>query len=118
MKNRAFLARLGFALSGIALAWRRERSFRTQVGLGAAALCVTIAVRPGLVWVALVVLAIALVLALEMINSAIEAIADHLHPELATAIKIGKDIAAGAVLLASMASVLIAALMLAARFGE
>ena len=40
MKNARFLTRLGYAPAGIATVWRRERSFRTQVVLGAAALVV------------------------------------------------------------------------------
>ena len=34
MKNRPFSERLAFALSGLREGWRRERSFRTQVGCG------------------------------------------------------------------------------------
>jgi undecaprenol kinase len=57
-------------------------------------------------------LSISLVLALELINSALEALIDHLHPDVAPAIKIAKDAAAGAVLLASIAAALVGVLML------
>ena len=36
-KNQPFRRRLGFAMNGIALVFRRERSFRTQSGLALAA---------------------------------------------------------------------------------
>ena len=49
---------------------------------------------------------IALVLSLEMVNSAIEKLCDHLHPEFHKQIGIVKDIAAGAVLWASFISVI------------
>jgi undecaprenol kinase len=113
MKNRPFLERLGFAAWGIAAAWRRERSFRTQVLLGVAAVAFTVVLAPALIWAAAVALSIALVLALELLNTALECVVDHLHPEAAPEIKLAKDIAAGAVLVASAGAVAIGTLMLA-----
>jgi undecaprenol kinase len=112
MKNRPFHERLGFAIDGIVAVWRRERSFRTQVGAAVTAVLTTALLRPSLPWVAAVVLSIGLVLALELLNSALEALIDLLHPDVAPAIKIAKDAAAGAVLLASIAAALVALLML------
>jgi undecaprenol kinase len=101
MKNRPFHERLSFALDGIRAVWRSERSFRTQCGCALAAAGVTIALRPGWTWAAIIALATALVLALELMNSALEYLMDHVHPDIAPAIKRAKDAAAGAVLLAS-----------------
>lgn len=53
---------------------------------------------------ALVWLCFGLVLTLELINTAIEELLDHLHPEKHPAIGKAKDIAAGAVLLACIIS--------------
>jgi undecaprenol kinase len=114
MKNKPFGERLGFALDGLREAWRRERSLRTQTYIGAAALAVTIALRPGLLWAGLVVLSIALVLALELANSAIESLIDHLHPQIAPEIKLAKDVIAGAVLVACCGALGIGALMVLA----
>jgi diacylglycerol kinase (ATP) len=111
MKNRPFRARLGFALAGIRIVWARERSFRTQCGLALVAAVATAVLRPGWVWAALVALSVALVLLLEMVNAAIEYVIDRLHPELHDEIMHAKDAAAGAVLLASFASLVVAALM-------
>jgi undecaprenol kinase len=111
MKNKHFYHRLGFATSGISEAWRREQSFRTQVLLGIAAVALTIVLRPGLIWAAAVALSIALVLALELLNTAIECLIDHLHPETAPEIKLAKDIAAGAVLMASAGAACVGLLM-------
>ena len=99
-------------MAGIRIVWRREKSFRTQCVLAVAALVATAAVRPGAAWSALILLAIALVLALEMANAALEYAIDRIHPGLAEEIGFAKDAAAGAVLLASMASLGIGALML------
>jgi undecaprenol kinase len=114
MKNLGFHRRLGFALAGIAAIARRERSFRTQIIAALAAIITMALLRPGLLWSAVVVLSIALVLALELLNSALEAMIDHLHPDIAPAIKIAKDAAAGAVLVTSAAAIAIGTLMLVA----
>lgn len=118
MKNASFPTRLGYALAGIRIVWRRERSFRTQSRLAVAALMVTAVLRPGLVWSALIVLAVALVLALEAANAALEYLIDHIHPEIAEEIRFAKDAAAGAVLLASIGVACIGALMLLWRLGS
>jgi undecaprenol kinase len=112
MKNRTFLHRLGFAMAGIVAVWQGERSFRTQVAAAVVTLAVTTLLRPGLLWAAALALSIGLVLALELLNSALEAMIDHLHPDIAPAIKIAKDAAAGAVLVASISAALVGALML------
>jgi undecaprenol kinase len=45
---------------------------------------------------------------------ALECVVDHLHPETAPEIKLAKDIAAGAVLVASVAAVIVGVLMIVA----
>jgi diacylglycerol kinase (ATP) len=116
-KNQPFRRRLGFALNGIGLVFRRENSFRTQaiLALAAGAGCLLLAPGPG--WAAAVVLATGLVLALELVNAAIEYLADHLHPGFATEIGAAKDAAAGAVLVASLSALAVAAALLWARFA-
>jgi diacylglycerol kinase (ATP) len=111
MKNRPFRARLGFALAGLAIVWRRENSFRTQCGLAAIAAIVTAVLRPDWIWMALITVTIAIVLLLEMVNAALEYLIDRVHPEIHDEIKYAKDAAAGAVLLASMASLAVGGLM-------
>lgn len=68
--------------------------------------------RPGAVWWGLIALVTALVLAFELLNSALERFIDHLHPDRHPEIKLVKDMAAAAVLILSMAAVAIAAAML------
>lgn len=118
IKNRRFAERLGFAVAGIRLVFAREKSFRSQCALALAAAIATIALRPGPLWSALVALSIALVLALELANSALEYLLDHLHPDRAREIGAAKDAAAAAVLLASLAAVSVGALMLLATLGR
>lgn len=118
MKSRRFAVRLGFAFAGLRLVFRREKSFRSQSFVALAATLVTLALRPGLLWSAMVALAIALVLALELANSALEYLLDHLHPDRAREIGAAKDAAAGAVLIASLAAATIGGLMLLAVLGR
>jgi undecaprenol kinase len=117
LKNLRFVDRLGFAIAGVALAARRERSFRTQALLGAGALTAVTILRPGVTWAAIILLSIALVLALEMVNGALEALLDHLHPGFAVEIGKAKDLTAGAVLVASIAALGVGAMMLLSRFA-
>src|ERR1019366_7953095 len=102
MKNKQFYHRLGFAASGVSEAWRRERSFGTPVLLARAAIVFTVVFAPGLIWAAAVALSIALVLTLELLNTAMECLIDHLHTETASALTFAKDIAAGSALMATV----------------
>jgi diacylglycerol kinase (ATP) len=116
VKNRSIGARIGFALSGWKIAWRRERSFRTQAWCALAAFAALVVLRPPPIWWALVGVVCALVLALELINSALEAVIDLLHPGIHPEIKAIKDMLAGAVLAISCAALFVA-VVLALAYG-
>jgi len=109
VKNRSLFARIGFAVAGWKAAWARERSFRTQVWFACAALLALLVLRPSPIWWAIVAMTCALVLALELINSALEGLVDLLHPEIHPEIKIIKDMLAGAVLAISCVALVVAA---------
>ena len=115
MKNRPFRERIGFALAGWREAFAREASFRTQLGMAGLAVAALLVLRPAPVWWALVGLTCALVLALELVNSAVEAVIDLLHPGIHPSIKIAKDMLAGAVLAMSCAALVVAAAMVVAN---
>jgi undecaprenol kinase len=99
-KNQPFAARLGFALRGLGSALRTEASLKVQAVALAAALVALCVLRPEPVWWALVALASAAVIAAELLNTAIEQLADLLHPDAHPRIQSLKDCAAGAVLVA------------------
>jgi undecaprenol kinase len=107
-KNKPFYKRVGFALAGIAYAVRSEQSARIQVGAFAVVVVAMLVLRPGPFWWALVLLASAGVFAAEMFNTAIEHLADHLHPEIHPHIRAVKDCAAAGVLIASLGAVAVA----------
>jgi len=112
VKNRPFRARLGFAFTGIRACWRGEASFRVQARLALLALAALLVLRPAPTWWAAIAICCALVLALELINSALEAVIDRLHPEIHPSIGLAKDMLAGAVLVMSFASLLVGAAMM------
>ena len=116
LKNRPLHARVMVALHGIAAAFRRERSFRTQVGFATAAVVALIILRPALIWWAVVAMSCALVLGLELMNSALEALVDHLSPDEHPDVRLVKDMAAGGVLLASIGSLVCGILLVLSRW--
>lgn len=111
MKNQPFLKRLRYAVTGIKIALKNESSFRTQVIFAFGALLLLLIFGPEPIWWALIIIMIALVLAAELINTALEFVIDRLHPEQHPIIGKAKDCAAGAVLLLSIASIFVAAAM-------
>lgn len=110
-KNRPLRVRVAVALDGITAAFQRERSFRTQLGFATVALLSLILLRPALIWWAVVAMCCALVLGLELMNSALEALVDHLRPEEHPDVRLVKDMAAGGVLVASIGSLVCGVLL-------
>lgn len=107
MKGQGFLRRFGYARSGITVAFRRERSMRTHgVAVVAVVIFLTLTGAPA-VWWALIGLAVGLVLVAEMANTAIETLADRLHPGQHPEIGVVKDVAAGAVLVATLVAIVV-----------
>jgi undecaprenol kinase len=104
-KNQSFARRLAFALAGFGHALRAERSLQTQLGILVGVVAVLGYLRPPAVWWALVSVCAAGVIGAELFNTAIERLADHLHPDLHPQIRIVKDCAAAAVLCAALGAV-------------
>ncbi len=107
-KNQAFSSRLRFALNGFVFSARTERSMRVHLSALALVMIALVAFRPSPEWWALVALACAAVITTELINTAIEHLADRLHPELHPSIQVVKDCAAAAVLVSSVAAFAVA----------
>lgn len=108
-KNQAFLRRVRFALAGLAAAWRSELSFRYQLAALLMVFVTLLWLRLEPAWWALVVLTSAAVIAAELFNTALEHLADHLHPDIHPQIRIVKDCAAAAVLVAACGALGVAA---------
>jgi diacylglycerol kinase len=100
-----------FAGRGLAQALRQERNLQIQAVAVLAVL--VLGWRSNLSaqdW-ALLALAMGLVLSAELMNTAVEALADALHPKRHAGIGLAKDIAAGAVLLAALTALIVGLLV-------
>lgn len=116
------LSRIGCALDGFRAAWREEAGFRNHV-IGAGAMLVTLTLlNPTAFWWAIALLSSALLLALELVNSAIERVIDHIDENHHPRIKDIKDMSAAAVIAASAGVFLLGIIMIADtlvwRFGS
>ncbi|MBD5633601.1 MAG: diacylglycerol kinase family protein, partial [Candidatus Eremiobacteraeota bacterium] len=100
-------AAFDYAFAGILYATRTQRNMRIHLVAASLAMIAMFYLRLERAYVALVVICIALVIALELVNTAIEAVVDLMtvaHHPLA---KIAKDAAAGAVLVMSLAAIIV-----------
>jgi diacylglycerol kinase (ATP) len=104
--ERDWIRNFRYAASGIAYAWRNERNFRVEVVLAVIAVIAALALGIDLIPI---LLCCAMVLSLELINTALEALVDLVSPTYHPLAKIAKDVAAGAVLVSSIVSLLIGA---------
>lgn len=99
----------GFAWAGLAFAFRTQANFRIELVCAALAGLATLWLDvPG----APVLLACALVLALELMNTAVEAVVDLVSPDVHPLAKVAKDASAAAVLLACLGALLVAGVTL------
>jgi len=112
MKNRVFITRLACAAAGVMTVWQREKTFRTHLCFALAAIVMAALLRVGPIWWAILGLCIAMILALEALNAALEYMLDRLHPERHEEVRCAKDAAAGAVLLAAIGTAAVGGLML------
>lgn len=102
-----FARSFSYAVKGILFAVRTERNFQIEIVAGASAIMLTLFFPLSGMERSLIILSIALVLTLELANTALERIIDILKPRVHPYARVIKDVMAGAVLLASFASLAI-----------
>ena len=100
-----------FAFEGLKVALVKGRNFRLQFILGIIACTLAFVLKFSPAEWAILIIAIASVLILELINTSLESIVNIVSPEVRPEAKIAKDVAAASVLIASIASVIIGALL-------
>ena len=89
----------GYSWAGLRAAWRHEAAFRQEVAIGLPALVLAVWWAPG-PWQALAMgAAVLLVWIVELLNSAIEAVADAVSTEHHPLLGRAKDLGSAAVLL-------------------
>lgn len=102
-----------YAWAGVRYAFATQRNFRIHTFIGILAVSLGLFLEIQAIEMAVIVMTCAIVMVLELINTAIEAVVDltvkQTYHELA---KIAKDCAAGAVLISAIAAVIVAACIL------
>jgi undecaprenol kinase len=106
------LRSFAFAFAGLAFHFRSQRNARIELAVGILACILGLWLGISSTQWAVIVLTIALVLILEGLNTSIEAAIDLFSPRLHPLAKSAKDLAAGMVLIASLAAVVVGILIL------
>lgn len=100
-----------FAFDGLKTAFLKGRNFKIQISVGVLAFVLGLIFKISTTeWLNLVIV-IMLVLILELVNTSIEEIVNLVSPEIRERAKMAKDVSAATVLVASIASVIIGALL-------
>lgn len=117
MSTRSWLAKFRDAFRGIALAVRGERSFAVHLPMATAVVIAAAILRVSLIEWGLLGLCITVVLAAEMLNTALERLArrilDKPNPDIGAAL----DIASGAVLVTAIGSAAVGGAIFLNRLG-
>ena len=103
-RARNFWQSLAFAFAGVRLALHSQRNLRIHFAFALAAVFLGFALRISRAEWAVVVALIALVISLELLNTAVEALADLASPTFHPLAKTAKDTAAGAILVVALGS--------------
>jgi diacylglycerol kinase len=109
------LRSFGFALEGVSYLIRTQRNVRIELAIASAVIALAAWLRiTGVEW-AVLVLAMALVLSLEALNTAVELAVTVASPEPHPLAKAAKDVSAATVLIAAAASVIVGLVILGPR---
>jgi len=90
---------LGYSRDGLIAAWRNEAAFREEILLAAIAIPLAFYLGKSSVERALMIGSVLLILIVEILNSAVEAVVDKASPEKHELAKRAKDMGSAAVLL-------------------
>jgi diacylglycerol kinase (ATP) len=107
----------GNTFDGLIAAWSSEEAFRTEVVVFLVALPVGWFIAPSFAWYVAMVASFLAILAVELLNTAIEKFADHLAPAQDPAVGRVKDLGSAAVFCALLLSGIIWLAALVVRLG-
>src|SRR5438093_13754912 len=116
--TRVLLRSFGYAFAGVAYIVRTQQNARIElaIAVGAVALAAWLGLSP-LEW-AVLVITIALVVALEWINTSLELAVSLASPDRHPSAKAAKDVAAACVLLGAITSIVVGLLLFGPRLVE
>lgn len=95
-----------WAGQGLFYCIKHEKNFQVHCALAIVAACLGIGFKIAAVEWILIMMSISLVLAMEMVNSAIEHLCNIVHPTSHPTVKIIKDVTAGAVLVVAVMAII------------
>jgi diacylglycerol kinase (ATP) len=107
-----------FAIEGVIHVLRTQRNMRLHFAAAVAVIVVAVAVGVSKIELSVLLISIAFVLVAEMINTAIEGTIDAATTSFDPMAKLAKDIAAGAVLIASVNAVAVGYLVFAGKAAD
>jgi diacylglycerol kinase (ATP) len=116
--SHSVLQSFNYAFEGVIWVLRTQRNMRIHFAVATVVLVLAFAYGVTRLELIALMLAIAFVLIAEMVNTAIEAATDIATTSFDPLAKVAKDIAAGAVLIASVNAIVIGYLVLADRLGQ
>lgn len=117
-RARNFVQSLSFALTGLLHAVRGQPNLRIHVIVATLAVITGFVLRISRVEWAVIALLVAMVIALELLNTAIEAVVDLASPTFHPLAKAAKDTAAAAILVAALGSVVTGLLIFLPRLWQ
>ncbi|MBA5605451.1 diacylglycerol kinase [Duganella sp. FT3S] len=114
---KRILSAFFYSLDGLKAAWRHEHAFRQELALFAAGTILALALRISAFEKLLLIGVLVLILIVELINSALEAVVDRVSLERHPLSKNAKDFGSAAVLLACLLAAAAWAVVLLDRFA-
>ena len=117
-RKHSILQSFNYAFEGVVQALRTERNMRIHFALATVVLVLAFAYGVTKLELIALIVAIAFVLIAEMLNTAIEATLDLASPSFDPLAKAAKDMAAGAVLIASVTAVFVGYLVFSDKLGD
>jgi len=119
MRHRpSVIESFNFAIEGVVHVLRTQRNMRIHFAVAVAVLVIAVAVGVSRLELIALLLSIAFVLVAEMINTAVEGAIDAATTSFDPMAKLAKDIAAGAVLIASVNAVAVGYLVFAGKAAD
>jgi len=112
MRHSRLAKAFGHAFSGLFFALRTQRNMPIHLAIAAGVIGLGVWLGLSTTQWAILALTVGSVLAAELLNSSLEVVVDMVSPDYHPLAKRAKDVAAGAVMLAAMVSVLVGLLIL------
>lgn len=116
IKHRTLMQSFGFALEGIMYAIREDQNFRIHILATFIVILLSVLFRVTPFEMGILGVMIVLVIATEMINTAIENMVDLITKEYREEAKIAKDVGAGMVLVSSVGALIVGLLIFTPYF--